>query len=88
MTNALARQNLSRLHSILRKLRLIARSDLASFDKLRYLARFSRRGTGVRTYRMRSGISVRLRDGTTDSKVFDEIFVEHAYGQCAGLLAR
>jgi FkbM family methyltransferase len=31
---------------------------------------------------LRGGASVALRKGTTDFKVFDEIFVEHAYAAC------
>jgi FkbM family methyltransferase len=75
-----------RLHSILRKLRLIAASDLAGLDKLRYAVNARGRGTGLVTYRLRGGASVALRKGTTDFEVFDEIFVERVYAPCvAGL---
>jgi FkbM family methyltransferase len=93
-----------RLHSILRKLRLIAASDLAGVDQLRYVMSYfgrflpvavrkappnhERQGLApdVLTYRLRGGASVALRKGTTDFKVFDEIFVEQAYAPCvAGL---
>jgi len=77
---------LRRLASIVRKLRRIAASDLANFDKLRYTANAFRPGSGVFRYRFRGGISVALRRGTTDSKVFDEIFVERAYGPCVAAL--
>jgi len=70
------------LRSILRKLRLIAASDLAGLDKLRYAVNARGRGTGLVRYRLRGGASVALRKGTTDFEVFDEIFVEHAYAPC------
>jgi len=40
----------------------------------------------VSTYRFRDGISVAIRGGTTDSKVFDEMFLERAYGPCVAAL--
>jgi FkbM family methyltransferase len=74
-----------------RKLRLIARSELVGIDKLRYILNASiasGRGAGLATYRLRGGTLVVLRRGTTDFKVFDEIFVERAYAPCvAGLPA-
>jgi FkbM family methyltransferase len=74
------------LPNILRKLRLIAVSDLATGDKLRYVLNAAGRGTGQCTYRLRGGVSVTLRKGTTDTKVFDEIFVEGAYAPCLAAL--
>ncbi len=62
---------------MLRKLRLIAASDLVMRDKFRYALR-----ADARTYRLRGGASVALRKGTTDAKVFDEIFVEQVYAPC------
>jgi FkbM family methyltransferase len=76
----------SRIAGIVRKLRLIATSDLTNFDKLRYVAHAARQGSGLLTYRLRGGESVALRQGTTDSKVFDEIFLERAYGSCIAAL--
>ena len=77
-----------RLQSIARKLWLIAASDLANFDKFRYVLHAAVRHAGVITYRLRDGASVSLRNGSTDFKVFDEIFVERAYAPClAGLPA-
>ena len=77
---------MSRLNRIVRKLRRIAKSDLAGFDQIRYVVSASGQGVGLVTYRLRGGTSVALRKGTTDSKVFDEIFVEQAYAPCvAGL---
>lgn len=76
--NALANR-VSRLGSIARKLRLIAQSELAGIDKLRYAMNGCGNGTGLATYRLQSSLSVALRRGTTDFKVFDEIFVEQAY---------
>ena len=72
----------------MRKLRLIAQSELAGIDKLRYAVNASGHGRGLATYRLQGSMSVALRRGTTDFKVFDEIFVERAYAPCvAGLPA-
>ena len=70
---------MSRLARIVRKLGLIAVSDLVTGDKLRYALNSAGRGSGVCTYRLRGAVSVALRKGTSDSKVFDEIFVERMY---------
>jgi FkbM family methyltransferase len=81
----------SRLFSVVRKLRLIAQSELRSIDKLRYVMNAFGHGAGLGTYRLRGGMNhvaatIALRKGTTDFKVFDEIFVEQAYAPCvAGL---
>src|SRR5580704_17179033 len=72
---------LGRLAGIARKLRLIAASDLVRRDQLRYALRSAGRGADIFRYRLRGGVSVALRKGTTDSKVFDEIFVERVYQQ-------
>jgi len=95
----------TRLHNVVRKLRLIAASDLVTCDKLRYVLNYFGRSLPVAvrkapqnherqrvasglTYRLQGGVSITLRRGTTDSKVFDEIFVERAYAPCvAGLPA-
>lgn len=77
---------MTRLRSILRKLRLIAGSDLASPDKLAYLLNPGGNGAGLLTYRLQGGRSVALRKGTTDSKVFDEVFLEGAYASCVAAL--
>src|ERR1700730_13048715 len=79
------------LGRIARKLRLIAASDLVTGDKLRYLLNTANRGAGVCTFRLRGGVnrlvtSVALRGGTTDPKVFGEIFVERAYEPCVAAL--
>lgn len=85
---------MSSLYSVVRKLRRIARSDLADIDKLRYILNESNafgHGTGLATYRLRGNVNhvaatIALRRDTTDFKVFDEIFVEQAYAPCvAGL---
>lgn len=70
----------------MRKLGLIAASDLVTFDKVRYLLDAGGRGRGVFSYRLRGGTSVALRKGTTDLEVFDEIFVEQAYAPCVAAL--
>ena len=71
----------ARLARILRKLRLIAASDLVTRDQFRYALDWAGWGStaGLVSYRLRSGASVALRGGTTDGKVFDEIFVERVY---------
>ena len=84
---------MSSLSSIARKLRLIAQSDLAGIDKLRYAMNASGRGAGLLALRLRSGANrvpatIMLRKGTTDFKVFDEIFVEQAYAPCVAALPR
>jgi FkbM family methyltransferase len=81
-----------RLHSILRKLRRIARSELVGIDKLRYILNESNTsGAGLAMYRLRGGMNhvaptIALRRGTTDFKVFDEIFLEQAYAPCVAAL--
>ena len=67
------------------KLRQLFRSDLAWFDRVFYLLdhawdRYTGLpGTGVRRYRLRGGGAVFLRCGSTDRKVFDEVFLEQIY---------
>jgi FkbM family methyltransferase len=78
--------SLNRLARIARKLRLIAASDLANFDKLRYVLNVGGQSSGLIAYRLRGGVSVAIRKGTTDSKVFDEIFVERVYAPCLAAL--
>lgn len=78
---------LRRLVRIARKLRLIAASDLVKRDKLRYALGYAMRwggwgadwGADIAAFRLGGGVSVALRKGTTDGKVFDEIFVERVY---------
>jgi len=74
------------LNRIVRKLQLIASSDLSFGSKLRYVLNAAGQRAGGSTYKLRGGISVALRKGTTDPKVFDEIFVERAYGSCLAAL--
>lgn len=70
----------------MRKLCLIAVSDLVTIDKLRYVLNAARSGPGLCTYQLRGGVSIALRIGTTDSKVFDEIFIERAYARFIAVL--
>jgi FkbM family methyltransferase len=77
---------LGRLARIARKLWLIAASGLVKGDQLRYAMRAAGWGAAAGTYRLRGGVSVALRKGTTDGKVFDEIFVERVYGPCVAAL--
>lgn len=77
---------MNRLQVVLRKLRRIAASDLAPIDKLRYVLGGAGRASNPIAHRLRGGISLELRPGTTDSKVFDEIFIEQAYAPCVALL--
>ena len=72
-----------------RKIRQIAASDLAWLDKLRYASDFAfrifrrRSGQGDREFRLASGGSVKLREASTDGKVFEEIFIEKIYAPFA-----
>jgi FkbM family methyltransferase len=77
----------SRLYSVVRKLRLVAQSELAGIEKLRYAMNPSGRGTGLATYRLQGKVSVGLRKATTDFKVFDEVFVERAYAACVAAVS-
>jgi FkbM family methyltransferase len=76
----------ARLARIIRKLRLIAASDLVTGDQFRYALRWAGWRADVTTYRLRGGASVALRKGTTDGKVFDEIFVERVYAPALAAL--
>ena len=69
----------------MRKLRRIASSDLSTGDKLRYVLN-NAAGAEACVYRLQGGLSIGLRRGTTDSKVFDEIFIERAYQTCVEAL--
>jgi FkbM family methyltransferase len=68
---------------LFRKLRRIWDSDLAGPDVLWYLLGEVLERTGMQTaersYRLRDGSTVFLRQGTTDCKVFDEVFIEQIY---------
>jgi len=72
-----------------RKIRQIAASDLAWLDKLRYASDFAfrifrrRSGQGDREFRLAGGGSVKLREASTDGKVFEEIFIEKIYAPFA-----
>ena len=77
---------MSRLKNAVRKLRLIAQTELAGIDKVRYAMNPPGRGVGVATFRLRGCASAVLRKGTTDFKVFDEIFIEQAYAPCVARL--
>jgi len=74
------------------KLRRLFRSDLLWRDQAAYLfdEAWDRltglSGTGVRRYRLRGGGAVSLRCGSTDRKVFDEIFLEQIYAPGVALL--
>jgi FkbM family methyltransferase len=78
---------------IRRKWRQIASSELTLTGKFAYsldlaLGFFrssSRRGH--RKYRLKGGASVVLRENSTDRKVFDEIFLENTYADCAASCA-
>lgn len=59
-------------------------SDLAGLDQVRYLVdkileMAGMRARGSRVYRLQDGTWIHLRAGTTDSKVFDEIFIDQIY---------
>ncbi|MEO5924394.1 MAG: FkbM family methyltransferase [Bryobacteraceae bacterium] len=65
------------------KLRRIVKSDLARADVFWYLLDevLERAGmqTSERSYRLRDGSTVFLRQGTTDGKVFEEVFIDEIY---------
>jgi len=70
---------------------MVVTSDLVNRDKLRYILNAAGQGAGLAAYRLRGGrlggsVSVTLRKGTTDSKVFDEIFLERVYARCLAAL--
>ena len=74
------------------KLQRLFRSDLLWRDQAAYLfdevwgrlIGFS--STGVRRYSLKGGGAVSLRRGSTDRKVFDEVFLEQIYAPGAALL--
>lgn len=74
---------------IIRKIHLVARSELVFADKFRYLrdraVGFFRptRRKSHREYRVRGTTPLLLREGSTDQKVFEEIFIEGAYARYA-----
>jgi FkbM family methyltransferase len=75
------------------RLRCLWTSDLELASKLRYLADvifFNRgcmaRATGVREYRLKGGVRIALRNATTDSKVFDEVFLDRVYAPYAAIV--
>jgi FkbM family methyltransferase len=83
------------LPRFVRKIRLIAASDLAIMDKFRYLRDLAAqylnpgaRRTKRRDYRLRNGGSIVLRANSSDAKVFGEIFLEKVYSPYARAYAR
>lgn len=77
-----------------KKLREIAASDLTPAHKFLYAAHLAvglwRRAeptelSGTHRYRLRGGGSIELREGTTDRKVFEEIFLSRVYAPFAAL---
>jgi FkbM family methyltransferase len=77
-----------------KKIRLILASDLAPSSKLTYAldmagARWGvGRRRGFREYRLRGGMRLRIRKGTTDPSVFEEIFIEQIYARHARTIRR
>jgi FkbM family methyltransferase len=81
--------NAQRFARISRKWRQIASSELSLTGKFAYsldlalgFFRSSAR-QGHRKYHLRGGATVALREGSTDRKVFDEVFLENTYGGLA-----
>lgn len=75
----------------LRKLGRVWNAGLRPPDCVRYLAHESRRqwlGRGDYSYRFTDGLRVCLRAGTTDRKVFDEVFLERIYAPFAAAVPR
>jgi FkbM family methyltransferase len=80
-----------RLRAATVKLDRIANSDLAALDQLKYLVdelleRLGIGNRGARVYRLKDGTWVHLRGGTTDSKVFDEVFIDQIYAPFANAI--
>ncbi len=77
---------------LFQKLRRILQSDLAGLDVLWYLLDEGLERAGLRTsersYRLRDGSTVFLRRGTTDCKVFDEVFIDRIYEPFAAAAGR
>jgi FkbM family methyltransferase len=78
-----------RFARISRKWRQIASSELSFTGKFAYsldlalgFFRSSSR-QGHQKYRLKGGATVALREGSTDRKVFDEVFLENTYGGLA-----
>jgi FkbM family methyltransferase len=72
--------------SLARKLRQIWASDLTTGSKLAFLVDEVRErlgGSAVRQYSLKGGASVTLRPRTTDSKVFEEVFLDKIYAPYA-----
>jgi FkbM family methyltransferase len=81
--------NAQRFARISRKWRQIASSELSVTGKFAYsldlalgFFRSSSR-QGHQEYRLKGGATVALREGSTDRKVFDEVFLENTYGGLA-----
>jgi FkbM family methyltransferase len=76
----------------LKKLRNALTSELTWKSRLRYLWAAALRRSGVGsagggTFYLNSG-SIRLRPGSTDFKVLEEVFIGRVYGRFAGLIAK
>jgi FkbM family methyltransferase len=84
-------QLLNRLKAVTVKLRRILRSDLARMDRFWYifdqlLERVGMETSGPCVYRLHDHSTVFLRSGTTDRKVFDEVFIDQIYAPFADLI--
>lgn len=75
---------------VFHKLRRIADSELSRPDTFWYVMNeiLERAGfeTAERSYRLRDGSTVFLRRGTTDAKVFEEVFIDRIYAPFAALV--
>lgn len=77
---------LRRAYDAGRKVLRLSRSGLAGADRFWYLMdevleRTGLLAVGLRVYRLRDGSTVYLRPGTTDSKVFEEVFLDGIYAR-------
>ena len=73
---------------LFKRLKAVASSELSGADCFWYvvdeiLERSGLSRSGPRVYRLRDGSIVSLRGGTTDSKVFDEVFIDRIYAPFA-----
>lgn len=78
---------MSLLSSFARKCRQVWASDLTTVSKVAFIADEVRERLGFagsRAYQLKGGLFVALRPKTTDSKVFEEVFLEKIYDPYAG----
>jgi FkbM family methyltransferase len=81
----------TRLIAATSKLRRIFESELSGADRFWYVLdkireRIGMQTSGPRVYRLQDGSCVFLRTGSTDAKVFEEVFIDGIYAPFADLI--